>query len=160
MLSKQPSVLWPTTNSCFGSLRFLALEWFAKPRGTARRLFWTRLQAAFYRTILDGSIKFCAHRRLTFVGLAKAAWASKAEITDHLSYMLGLLDLLTWSHHFVPEWAMIFFAALWIPWDRDLEAPFSSWMGWINSSNRTQIKALISCFVSFLTFYVYCTYFT
>jgi len=77
--------------------------------------FWTRLQAAFYRTILDGSIKFCAHRRLTLAGLAKATGASKAEITDHLSYMPGLLDSLTWSHHFIPERAMIFFAALWIP---------------------------------------------
>ena len=52
-------------------------------------------------------------------GPAKAAGATKEEIKGHLSHMLGLFDLLTGPHRFVPEWVRIFFASLWIPRDRD-----------------------------------------
>lgn len=37
---------------------------------------------------------------------------------DHLSYMPGLLELLTRSHRFVADWVRIFFATLWVPRDR------------------------------------------
>ena len=33
----------------------------------------------------------------------------------HLTYMLGLLDLLTRAHEYVPDWVKIFFTTLWIP---------------------------------------------
>ena len=33
----------------------------------------------------------------------------------HLTYMPGLLDLLTRAHEYVLDWVKIFFANLWIP---------------------------------------------
>jgi hypothetical protein len=64
-------------------------------------------------------VKCCAHRQLTVEGQAKAAGATEEEIKGHLSYMLGLFDLLTGPHLYVPEWVKIFFASLWIPRDRE-----------------------------------------
>jgi hypothetical protein len=33
----------------------------------------------------------------------------------HLTYMQGLLDLLTRAHEYVLDWVKIFFATLWLP---------------------------------------------
>jgi hypothetical protein len=63
----------------------------------------SRLDYAFYRAILHGSVKFCAHHWLTIEGLEKAAGATETEIMSHLSYRLRLLDLLTRSLLYVPQ---------------------------------------------------------
>jgi hypothetical protein len=60
-------------------------------------------------------MKFCAHRRIIVEGLAKLAGVTVEEMKVHLTYMLGLLDLLARSHEYVPDWVKIFFATLWIP---------------------------------------------
>ena len=65
--------------------------------------------------VQEGGIKFCAHRRITVEGLAKSARVTEEEMKGHLTYMLGLLDLLTRAHEYVPDWVKIFFATLWIP---------------------------------------------
>ena len=58
---------------------------------------------------------FWAHRRIIVEGLAKSAGVTEEEMKGHLTYMLGLLDLLTRAHEYVPDWVKIFFATLWIP---------------------------------------------
>jgi hypothetical protein len=73
------------------------------------------MQASFMTAIQEGGIKFCAHRRITVEGLAKLAKVTEEEMKGHLTYMLGLLDLLTRAHEYVPDWVKIFFASLWIP---------------------------------------------
>jgi hypothetical protein len=73
------------------------------------------MQASFTMAIQEGGVKFCAHRRITVEGLAKSAGVNEEEMKVHLTYMLGLLDLLTRAHEYVPNWVKIFFASLWIP---------------------------------------------
>ena len=65
--------------------------------------------------IQEGGVKFYAHRRITVEGLAKSGRVIEEEMKGHLTYMLGLLDLLTRTHKYVPDWVKIFFATLWIP---------------------------------------------
>ena len=65
-------------------------------------------------TIQEGGVKFCAHRHIIVEGLAKLARVIEKEMKGHLTYMLGLLDLLTRAHEYVPDWVKIFFASLWI----------------------------------------------
>ena len=80
----------------------------------------------FMRSILDSnagkfydghprSVKFYEHRQITVEGLAKSAGVTEEEMKGHLTYMLGLLDLLTRAHEYVPDWVKIFFTTLWIP---------------------------------------------
>ena len=59
---------------------------------------------------IEGGVKFCAHRRITVEGLAKSAEVTEEEMKGHLTYMLGLLDLLTRAHEYVPDWVKIFFS--------------------------------------------------
>jgi hypothetical protein len=73
------------------------------------------MQASFMTTIEEGGVKFCAHRRITIEGLAKSAEVTKEEMKGHLTYMPGLLDLLTRAHEYVPYWVKIFFGSLSIP---------------------------------------------
>jgi len=73
------------------------------------------MHATFMTAIQEGGIKFYAHRQITVEGLAKSARVTEEEMKGHLTYMLGLLDLLTRAHEYVPDWVKIFFASLWIP---------------------------------------------
>jgi len=73
------------------------------------------MHATFMTAIQEGGIKFYAHRRITVEGLAKLARVTEEEMKGHLTYMPGLLDLLTRVHKYVPDWVKIFFATLWIP---------------------------------------------
>ena len=73
------------------------------------------MKASFMTTIQEGGIKFCAHRWITVEGMAKSAEVTEEEMKDHLTYMPGLMDLLTRAHEYVPDWVKIFFATLWIP---------------------------------------------
>jgi len=59
------------------------------------------------------SVKFYEHRQITVEGLAKSAGVTEEEMKGHLTYMLGLLDLLTRAHEYVPDWVKIFFKSLW-----------------------------------------------
>ena len=45
--------------------------------------------------IQEGGIKFCAHRQIIVKGLAKLARVTEEEMKGHLTYMPGLLNLLT-----------------------------------------------------------------
>ena len=65
--------------------------------------------------IQEGGVKFYAHHRITVEGLAKSGGVTEEEMKGHLTYMQGLLDLLTRAHEYVPDWVKIFFATLWIP---------------------------------------------
>ena len=76
------------------------------------------MQASFMVTIQEGGVKFYAHRWITVKGLAKSARVIKEEMKGHLTYMLGLLDLLTRAHKYVLDWVKIFFTTLWIPQGR------------------------------------------
>ena len=73
------------------------------------------MQASFMMAIQEGGIKFYTHHRITIKGLSKLARVTKEDMKVHLTYMLGLLDLLTRAHEYVPDWVKIFFTTLWIP---------------------------------------------
>ena len=73
------------------------------------------MQASFMIAIQEGGVKFYAHHRIIVEGLAKSARVTKEEMKGHLTYMPGLLDLLTRVHKYVPDWVKIFFATLLIP---------------------------------------------
>ena len=66
-------------------------------------------------TIQEGGVKFCAHRRITVEGLTKSVGVTEEEMKGHLTYMPGLLDLLTRVHEYVLDWVKIFLASLSIP---------------------------------------------
>jgi len=65
--------------------------------------------------IQEGGVKFYAHRRIVVKVLAMSTGVTEEEMKGHLTYMPGLLDLLTRAHEYVPGWVKIFFATLWIP---------------------------------------------
>ena len=68
------------------------------------------MQASFVMAIQEGGVKFCAHCRITVEGLTKSVGVTEEEMKGHLTYMLGLLDLLTRAHEYVPDWVKIFFS--------------------------------------------------
>jgi hypothetical protein len=97
-------------------LRFVPLEyWFLKPRPIARGPFWTPMQASFMMATQEGGVRLCAHRRIIVEGRAKSVEVIKEEMKGHLTYVPGLLDLLTRAHEYVLDWVKIFFTTLWIP---------------------------------------------
>jgi uncharacterized protein YidB (DUF937 family) len=61
------------------------------------------MQASFMMAFQEGGVMFCAHRRITVEGLAKSAGVNEEEMKGHLTYMPGLLDLLTRAHEYVPN---------------------------------------------------------
>ena len=61
------------------------------------------MQGSFMMAIQEGGIKFCAHRWITVEGLAKSAGVTEEEMKGHLTYMIGLLDLLMRAHEYVPD---------------------------------------------------------
>ena len=73
------------------------------------------MQASFMVTIQEGGVKFYAHRRIVVKVLAMSTGVTEEEMKGHLTYMLGLLDLLTRAHKYVLDWVKIFFTTLWIP---------------------------------------------
>jgi hypothetical protein len=73
-------------------------------------LFSTRVQESF-RTQMSAQIVLRVHRLLDLPAFLLAAGA-KSEV--HLSYLLGLLTLLTTSDKYVEEWVRVFYASVWI----------------------------------------------
>jgi hypothetical protein len=73
--------------------------------------FSTRIQESFYRAQLSAQIALRAHRLLDLTAFLLAIGAD-SEV--HLSYLPGLLTLLTTSDRYVEEWVRVFYATVWI----------------------------------------------
>jgi hypothetical protein len=73
-------------------------------------LFSTHVQESF-RAQMSAQIALRVHRLLDLPTFLLAAGA-KSEV--HLSYLPGLLTLLTTSGRYVEEWVRVFYASVWI----------------------------------------------
>jgi hypothetical protein len=67
---------------------------------------------------LSAQITLRAHR---FLDLPAFLLAAGADSEVHLSYLSGLLSLLTTSGRYVEEWVRVFYASVWID-------PDNQWM--------------------------------
>jgi hypothetical protein len=74
-------------------------------------LFSTRIQESFFRAQLLVQIALRAHRLLDIPAFLLA---SCADSEVHLSYLSGLLTLLTTSGRYVEQWVRVFYASVWI----------------------------------------------
>jgi hypothetical protein len=74
-------------------------------------LFSTRIQESFFRAQMSAQIALRVHRLLDLPAFLLAAGAD-SEV--HLSYLPGLLTLLTTSDRYVEEWVRVFYASVWI----------------------------------------------
>mgnify|MGYP006934364059 CR=1 FL=1 len=77
-------------------------------------LFSTKTQESFFRAQLSARIALRAHRLLD---LPAFLLATGADSEMHLSYLPGLLSLLTASGRYVEELVKVFYAILWIDLD-------------------------------------------
>jgi hypothetical protein len=77
----------------------------------AADLFSTRIQESFFRAQMSAQIALRAHQLLDLPAFLLAAGAD-SEV--HLSYLPGLLTLLTTSGRYVEEWVRVFYASVWI----------------------------------------------
>jgi hypothetical protein len=77
----------------------------------ATDLFSTRIQESFFRAQLSAQITPRAHQLLDLPTFLLAAGAN-SEV--HLSYLPGLLTLLTTSGRYVEEWVRVFYDSVWI----------------------------------------------
>jgi hypothetical protein len=73
--------------------------------------FSTRIHESFYRAQLSAQIALRAHQLLD---LSAFLLAIGADSEVHLSYLPGLLTLLTTSGRYVEEWVRVFYATVWI----------------------------------------------
>jgi hypothetical protein len=73
-------------------------------------LFSTRTQESF-RAQLSSQITLRAHR---LFDLPVFMLAAGADSEAHLSYLPGLLSLLTASGRYIEEWVRVFYATVWI----------------------------------------------
>jgi hypothetical protein len=74
-------------------------------------LFSTSIQESFFRAQMSAQIALRVHRLLDLPAFLLAAGAN-SEV--HLSYLPGLLTLLTTSSRYVEEWVRVFYATVWI----------------------------------------------
>jgi hypothetical protein len=77
----------------------------------AANLFSTRIQESFFQAQLSAQITLRAHRLLDLSAFLLAVGANSEA---HLSYLPGLLSLLTTSGRYVEEWVRVFYASVWI----------------------------------------------
>jgi hypothetical protein len=77
----------------------------------AAPLFSTRTQESFFIARLSARIALRAHRLLDLPAFLSTVGA-KSE--GHLSYLPGLLFLLTFSGRYTEEWVRVFYATVWI----------------------------------------------
>jgi hypothetical protein len=93
--------------------RYVPMEsWLPAQRDPAAAdPFSTRIQESFYRAQLSAQIALRAHRLLDLSAFLLAAGVD-SEV--HLSYLPGLLTLLTTSGRYVEEWVRVFYATVWI----------------------------------------------
>jgi hypothetical protein len=74
-------------------------------------LFSTRIQESFFRAQMSAQIALRVHRLLD---LPAFLLATGADSEVHLTYLPGLLTLLTTSDRYVEEWVRVFYATVWI----------------------------------------------
>jgi hypothetical protein len=74
-------------------------------------LFSTRIHESFFRAQMSAQIALRAHRLLDLLAFLLATGVD-SEV--HLSYLPGLLTLLTTSGRYVEEWVRVFYAYVWI----------------------------------------------
>jgi hypothetical protein len=74
-------------------------------------LFSTRIHESFFRAQMSAQIALRAHRLLDLPAFLLAVGAN-SEV--HLSFLPGLLTLLTTSCRYVEEWVRVFYASVWI----------------------------------------------
>jgi hypothetical protein len=91
--------------------RYVPVEsWLPAQRDPAAvDLFSTRIQESFFRAQMSAQIALRVHRLLDLPAFLLAAGAD-SEV--HLSYLPGLLTLLTTSGRYVEEWVQVFY--VWI----------------------------------------------
>jgi hypothetical protein len=77
-------------------------------------LFSTRIQESFFRAQMSAQIALCVQRLLD---LPTFLLVVGVDSEVHLSYMPGLLTLLTTSGRYVEEWVRVFYASVWIDLD-------------------------------------------
>jgi hypothetical protein len=77
----------------------------------AADLFSTRIQESFFRAQMPGQIALRAHQLLD---LPVFLLATGADSEIHLSYLPGLLTLLTTNGRYAEEWVQVFYALVWI----------------------------------------------
>jgi hypothetical protein len=87
-------------------------SWLPAQRDPAAApLLSTRTQESFFRAQLTAQIALQGHQLLD---LSAFLLAVSADTEGHLTYLLGLLSLLTASGRYVEEWVRVFYATLWI----------------------------------------------
>jgi hypothetical protein len=87
-------------------------SWLPAQRDPATTdLFSTRIHESFFRAQLSAQIALRAHQLLDLPTFLLAAGVD-SEV--HLSYLPGLLTLLTTSGRYVEEWVRVFYASVWI----------------------------------------------
>jgi hypothetical protein len=93
--------------------RYVPMEsWLPAQRDPAVvDLFSTRIQESFFRAQMSAQIAPRVHRLLDLPAFLLAAGAD-SEV--HLSYLSGLLTLMTTSDRYVEEWVRVFYATVWI----------------------------------------------
>jgi hypothetical protein len=90
-------------------------SWLLAQRDPAAALlFSTRTHESFFRAQLSAQISLRAHRLLDVPAFLSA---TGTESEAHLSYLLGLLSLLTFGGRYIEEWVRVFFATVWIDHD-------------------------------------------
>jgi hypothetical protein len=93
--------------------RYVPVEsWLLAQRDPAAvDLFSTRIQESFFRAQMSAQLALRAHRLLDLPAFLRAAGADSEA---HLTYLPGLLTLLTTSGRYVEEWVRVFYATVWI----------------------------------------------
>jgi hypothetical protein len=93
--------------------RYVPVEsWLPAQRDPAAvDLFSTRIQESFFRAQMSAQIALRVHRLLDLPAFLLAV---SADSEVHLSYLPGLLTLLTTSGRYVEEWVRVFYATVWI----------------------------------------------
>jgi hypothetical protein len=87
-------------------------SWLPAQRDPAAAdLFSTRIQESFFRAQMLAQIALRVHWLLD---LPAFLLGSGADSEVHLSYLPGLLTLLTTSGRYVEEWVRVFYASVWI----------------------------------------------
>jgi hypothetical protein len=69
------------------------------------------LQEDFYNAYLNSGVAFWSQQVCSLEAMVAVAGE---QICPHLSYLLGLTDLLGWTGHYVLSWVREFYASLWI----------------------------------------------
>ncbi len=95
-----------------GLLTLFVESWLPAQRDPAAGdLFSTRIQESFFRAQMSAQIALRVHRLLDLPAFLLAAGADSEA---HLTYLPGLLTLLSTSGRYVEEWVRVFYASVWI----------------------------------------------